>query len=396
MTLPPVFKLVLVAGARPNFMKVAPIMAAVGAWNAQSAEASGSDGALVRFSQTLVHTGQHYDAGLSDVFFEQLGLPEPDYHLGAGSGSHAAQTAHVLERLEPVLLRERPNLVIVVGDVNSTLAAALCAAKLGIPIAHVEAGLRSGDRTMPEELNRLLTDQLADLPFTTERSAAENLACEGIDAARVHFVGNTMIDTLERLLPWARGGEALQRLSLTARSYGLVTLHRPSNVDDPAQLGALVTALRRIADKLPLVWPVHPRTRSRLGDLQDAGRSCGEPPPQEDRAPERRLLLSEPFGYLDFLQLMDGARLVLTDSGGIQEETTVLGVPCLTLRTSTERPVTVTQGTNRLVDPYDADATVDAAADILAAPLPRPVHPELWDGHAAERIVAVIAAWASR
>ena len=430
MTSRPPFKLVVVGGARPNFMKVAPVMAAVEAWNARGrpatveewnaggrpATVAGPGGAPVRFAQSLVHTGQHYDAGLSDVFFEQLGLPEPDYHLGVGSGSHAAQTAHVLERLEPVLLQERPDLVVVVGDVNSTIAAALCATKLGIPVAHVEAGLRSGDRSMPEELNRLLTDQLADLLFTTEPSAAVNLAREGVDGAKVHFVGNTMIDTLERLLPQAREGDALEHHGLTARGYGLVTLHRPSNVDDAAQLEALVDALRRISAHVPLVWPVHPRTRARLGELLEA-----EPPQAEtgraetgqvergqvergqagSDSAEPRLLLTHPLGYLDFLQLMDGARLVLTDSGGVQEETTVLGVPCLTLRTTTERPVTVAEGTNRLVDPHDAAAIVGAVDGVLAAPVPAAgvpaagLRPELWDGHAAERIVAVIADWAA-
>jgi UDP-N-acetylglucosamine 2-epimerase (non-hydrolysing) len=374
-----------VCGARPNFMKVAPIMAAVEAWNAAEALAGSSPEPAVSFAQTLVHTGQHYDAALSHVFFQQLGLPEPDDHLGVGSGSHAAQTAHVLERLEPVLLQERPDLVVVVGDVNSTFAATLCATKLGIPVAHVEAGLRSGDRGMPEELNRLLTDQVANLLFTTECSAGENLAREGIDAAKVDFVGNTMIDTLERLLPQARGGEALERLGLTAHDYGLVTVHRPSNVDDAGRLEALVEALRRTTERVPLVWPVHPRTRARLDELQQAGSGSAEP----------RLVLTEPLGYLDFLQLMDGARLVLTDSGGIQEETTVLGVPCLTLRTTTERPVTVTEGTNRLVDPCDAAAIVGAVDDVLAAPMPQAHRPELWDGHAAERIVAVIADWAA-
>jgi UDP-N-acetylglucosamine 2-epimerase (non-hydrolysing) len=367
-------------------MKVAPVMAAAEAWNDHTARAGGLGDPPVRFAQTLIHTGQHYDAGLSDVFFHQLGLPEPDHHLGVGSGSHAAQTAHVLERLEPVLLQERPELVMVVGDVNSTVAAALCATKLDIPVAHVEAGLRSGDRSMPEELNRLLTDQLADLLFTTEPSAAQNLAREGIDAAKVHFVGNTMIDTLERLLPRARGGEALERLRLSARGYGLVTLHRPSNVDNAAQLHALVGVLRCISERVPLVWPVHPRTRARLGELQPAGSGSTQP----------RLLLTEPLGYLDFLQLMDGARLVLTDSGGIQEETTVLGVPCLTLRTSTERPVTIAEGTNRLVDPYDAGAIVGAVDEVLAVAMPAAHRPELWDGHAAERIVTAIAEWATR
>jgi UDP-N-acetylglucosamine 2-epimerase (non-hydrolysing) len=372
-----------VCGARPNFMKVAPVMAAVKARNAGPA-------VRVRFSQTLVHTGQHYDAGLSDIFFRQLGLPEPDYHLGVGSGTHEAQKALVRERLEPVLVEERPDLVIVVGDVNSTVAAAECATRLGIPVAHVEAGLRSGDRTMPEELNRLRTDQLADLLFTTEPSGGLNLAREGVDPARVHFVGNTMIDTLERLLPRARGGEALRRLRLTARGYGLVTLHRPSNVDEAAQLEALVGALRSIAAHVPLVWPVHPRTRVRLDELlgRGDGAAAGTDPP--------RLLLTEPLGYLDFLQLMDGARLVLTDSGGIQEETTVLAVPCLTLRTTTERPVTISQGTNRLVNPYDAGTIVCATEEVLAAPMPVATRPELWDGHAAERIVAVLTAWAER
>jgi UDP-N-acetylglucosamine 2-epimerase (non-hydrolysing) len=378
-------KVLHVVGTRPNFVKTAPVIAALEMRNA------GRERGDVRFAQVLVHTGQHYDPGLSDVFFRQLGLPEPDYHLGVGSGSHAAQTAHVLERLEPVLLQERPDLVIVVGDVNSTLAAALCATKLGIPVAHVEAGLRSGDRSMPEELNRLLTDQLVDLLFTTELSAGENLAREGIDAAKVHFVGNTMIDTLERLLPKARGGEVLERFHLGARGYCLVTLHRPSNVDDAAQLEALVGALRRISEHVPLVWPVHPRTRTRLGDMQHVG---GQ---QAARgSPKPRLLLTEPLGYVDFLQLMDGARMVLTDSGGIQEETTVLGVPCLTVRTTTERPVTVTEGTNRLVDPLDGAAILGAAAEVLAAPMPITGHrPEFWDGHAAERIAAALetGAW---
>jgi len=372
-------------------MKVAPVMAAIEAWNAGPAGTDGAPSPAVRFSQSLVHTGQHYDAGLSDVFFRQLGLPEPDYHLGVGSGSHEAQKALVRERLEPVLVQERPDLVIVVGDVNSTVAAAECATGLGIAVAHVEAGLRSGDRTMPEELNRLRTDQLADLLFITEPSGARNLAGEGVDPARVHFVGNTMIDTLERLLPTARGGEALRRLRLTARGYGLVTLHRPSNVDDAAQLEALVGALRSLSARVPLVWPVHPRTRARLGELLGPDGGAAAVPD------EPRLLLTEPLGYLDFLQLMDGARLVLTDSGGIQEETTVLGVPCLTLRTTTERPVTVAEGTNRLVDPYDAAAILAAATEALAAPMPAAGRrPELWDGHAAERIVAVVAGWAAR
>ena len=369
-------RLLHVVGARPNFMKAAPVMAAV-----EVSRASNRCRGGLSFRQALVHTGQHYDAGLSDVFFEQLGLPRPDHHLGVGSGSHAFQKAQVLERLEPVLRAEHPDLVVVVGDVNSTVAAAECAAGLGIPVAHVEAGLRSGDLAMPEEVNRMRTDELADLLFTTERAAAENLVAESV-RGEIHFVGNTMIDTLERLLPMARRGRALVRLELEPHAYGLVTLHRPSNVDEPAQLAALLGALGGVADRLPLVWPVHPRTRARF------------PGGREDR-PGAALRLTEPLSYLDFLQLMDGARVVLTDSGGIQEETTVLGVPCLTLRTSTERPVTIAEGTNRLVDPGDAEAILGAVDEVLAAPMPKPVRPELWDGHAAERIVAVIAEWAA-
>jgi UDP-N-acetylglucosamine 2-epimerase (non-hydrolysing) len=332
-----------------------------------------------------VHTGQHYDDAMSDVFFRDLGLRQPDHYLEVGSGSHAQQTAEVLRRLEPVLLAERPDLVVVVGDVNSTVAAALCAAKLQIPVAHIEAGLRSGDRSMPEELNRLLTDQLADLLFTTSADADDNLAREGVPRARVHLVGNTMIDTLERLLPRSLASDALRRRGLAPRGYALVTLHRPSNVDDPAQLVLVAEVLAGTAQRLPAVFPVHARTRARLagaGLLARLEAAAG-------------LTLSEPLGYLDFVALMSGARLVLTDSGGVQEETTVLGVPCLTMRTTTERPVTVTDGTNRLVDPYDAAAVLAAVGETLAAPFPQATRrPPLWDGHAARRIVAAIARWA--
>jgi UDP-N-acetylglucosamine 2-epimerase (non-hydrolysing) len=378
-------KLLHIAGARPNFMKVAPLMAAVESWNAGRAGAAGSHGAPVHFSQTLVHTGQHYDATMSDVFFRELGLPEPDHYLEVGSGTHAEQTADVLRRLEPVLLEKRPDLVLVVGDVNSTLAAALCAAKLQIPVAHVEAGLRSGDREMPEELNRLLTDQLAELLFTTSVDADQNLAREGVAAERIHLVGNTMIDTLERLQAKALQGDTLDRLGLVPRSYALVTLHRPSNVDDAAQLGRVAGILIAIAQRLPVLFPVHARTRARLAA---AGLL-------ESLEPTPGLRLTEPLGYLDFVAAMAGARLVLTDSGGVQEETTVLGVPCLTMRTTTERPITVTAGTNRLVDPYHAEAVIAAVDATLGAPLPAAGRrPPLWDGHAAQRIVAVIAEWA--
>jgi UDP-N-acetylglucosamine 2-epimerase (non-hydrolysing) len=367
-------KLLHIAGARPNFMKVAPVMAAAQAWD---------EGCT--FPQTLVHTGQHYDPAMSGVFFDELGLPEPDHYLEVGSGTHAEQTADVLRRLEPVLLAERPDLVMVVGDVNSTLAAALGAAKLQIPVAHVEAGLRSGDRSMPEELNRLLTDQLADLLFTTSSDADENLAREGVPSERVHLVGNTMIDTLERLRERALARDTLVRLGLDAHPYALVTLHRPTNVDDAVQLTVVREILMGVAQRLPVVFPVHARTRARLasaGLLETLEQAPG-------------VTLTEPLGYLDFVAVMSGARLVLTDSGGVQEETTVLGVPCLTMRTTTERPVTVSAGTNRLVDPYDGGAVLAAVDDTLAAPMPGARNrPPLWDGHAAERIVAVIAEWA--
>jgi UDP-N-acetylglucosamine 2-epimerase (non-hydrolysing) len=370
-------RLVHVCGARPNFMKVAPLVAAVTAWKADGVSPP------VTFSQVLIHTGQHYDSALSDVFLEQLGLPQPDHHLGVGSGSHEHQKSQIINRLAPVLAEERPDLVLVVGDVNSTVAAAECAGRLAVPVAHVEAGLRSGDLQMPEERNRIETDALSSLLFTTERAAELNLQAEGIDDSRVHFVGNTMIDTLERLLPVARGGDALERHRVDPREYGVVTLHRPSNVDEPAQLRRLIGALGAVAQRLPLMWPVHPRVQAHVMELSAFdGRMGGS-----------RLRRVSPAGYLDFLQLMDGARMVLTDSGGIQEETTVLGVPCLTLRTTTERPVTVTEGTNRLVDPYDEAAILGAVDEVLSAPMPAAVHPEQWDGHAAERIVSAIAEW---
>lgn len=357
-------------------MKVAPIMAAAAEWRSSR----------VRFEQVLVHTGQHYDATMSDVFFRDLALPAPDYSLGVGSGSHARQTAAVLKRLEPVLVDTAPDLVVTVGDVNSTLAAALCAVKLRIPVAHVEAGLRSGDRTMPEEINRLLTDRISTLLFTTSRDADRNLAEEGIDPSRVHLVGNTMIDTVDRLRARADGAAAAQQLGLASGEYALVTLHRPSNVDDPARLSELVDLLLRLAQRLPVLFPVHARTRKRLADTDRLARLAATP----------RIVLTEPLGYLDFLGLMSGARLVLTDSGGVQEETTVLGVPCLTLRTTTERPVTIIEGTNRLVNPSDTAAVLAATDDALARPMPAARRPYLWDGHAGERIVAVIAGWDRR
>src|SRR5436309_7661605 len=318
-------KILHVVGARPNFMKVAPILA-------QLRRREG-------VKQVLVHTGQHYDARMSDVFFQDLGMPQPDVHLGVGSGSHAQQTARVMMEVEPVLARERPDVVVVAGDVNSTVAVALVAAKMGVAIAHVEAGLRSRDWTMPEEINRVLTDRLSDLLFTPSRDGAENLRQEGIDPARVHFVGNVMIDSLHAALPRARESRIHQRLGVRKGEYALATLHRPSNVDEPAALERLLAALAEVSGRLPVVFPIHPRTRARL---------AADPSLRAKAEGARGLRLVEPIGYLDFLALTANARLVMTDSGGIQEETTALGVPCLTVRHNTERPVTVEVGTTTL------------------------------------------------
>lgn len=350
-----------VVGARPNFPKVAPIMRVMARQPAV-------------FRQTLVHTGQHYDQQMSQVFFRDLQLPQPDVFLGIGAGTHAQQTARIMLAFEEVLQHRRPDLVIVVGDVNSTLACALVCAKLGVRLAHVEAGLRAGDRTMPEEINRVLTDQLADLLFTPSPDADANLLREGIPAERIHCVGNVMIDSLQQALPLAAQRPILAQLALQPHAYGLVTLHRPANVDDPAVLQRLLTALEQIGRELPLIFPVHPRTRQRLAEVI---------------APSAGLRLIDPLGYLDCLQLTRHARLVLTDSGGLQEESSVLGVPCLTLRSTTERPITVTHGTNRVVG-TQPDAILAAAADVLSRPLPAPARIPGWDGHAAERVVEVL------
>jgi UDP-N-acetylglucosamine 2-epimerase (non-hydrolysing) len=365
-----------VAGARPNFMKVAPVLRAL--------EERG-------VSNALVHTGQHYDTSMSAAFFDDLGLPEPDVHLEVGSGSHAEQTARVMERIEPVLAERRPDLVMVVGDVNSTLAAAIVAAKLWIPVAHVEAGLRSFDRTMPEEINRVLTDQISDILFTTSPEAGENLRREGIAVERVHFVGNPMIDSLERHLDRAKESKALQTLGVTPREYALVTLHRPSNVDDPETLKGILEALRQVASRVPVIFPAHPRTvkvmrEHALDALVDL---TGGP------AAQGSVTCTEPIGYVDFLALMAQAKLVLTDSGGIQEETTILGVPCLTLRANTERPITISMGTNRLIG-SDPDAIANAAEEALAAPPRSGTRPPLWDGKAGERIADAVLAWGAR
>ncbi len=352
-----------VVGARPNFIKVAPVLRAL------------SDHPGVR--QTLVHTGQHYDADMSDVFFTQLEMPQPDVNLEVGSNTHAQQTAHIMMAIEPVLLVRKPDLVLVYGDVNSTVAAALVCSKLGIRVGHVEAGLRSGDRTMPEEINRLLTDKISDLLFTPSADGDENLLREGINASRIHRVGNVMIDTLIRLLPSAKKHFPAN----TPLPYALVTLHRPSNVDDLAWLKELLSALADLSSHLNMIFPVHPRTRQRLNGLT--------PSPTTNA----RLRLLEPLPYLEFLALQQSAAIVITDSGGIQEETTFLGVPCLTVRENTERPITLEKGTNQLVG-RDLRKLRTAAQKIIDQGKQQkgtstPTVP-LWDGHAAERIAQVI------
>jgi UDP-N-acetylglucosamine 2-epimerase (non-hydrolysing) len=353
-----------VVGARPNFMKIAPVVAAL----------RGVPGV----EQLLVHTGQHYDPNLSQVFFDELGLPAPDVYLGVGSGSHAEQTARVMIAFEGVCAERRPDLVVVGGDVNSTLAATLVAAKATIPVAHVEAGLRSFDRGMPEEVNRVVVDHLSDLLFTTERSGDDHLRREGIAADRIHFVGNCMVDSLLAHVQRAVAAAPWEAHGLAAGGYALVTLHRPSNVDDPATLARLVDTLGRTAERLPVLFPSHPRTTARL-----AAEGIAAPP---------GVRLVEPLPYLAFLGLLARARCVLTDSGGIQEETTALDVPCLTLRANTERPVTVEQGSNRLVGD-DPEAILGALDEVMRGGWPRARRPPLWDGRAGERIAAAIGGW---
>jgi UDP-N-acetylglucosamine 2-epimerase (non-hydrolysing) len=356
-------KVINVVGARPNFMKVAPIVEAM---RRRPKE----------FTPLIVHTGQHHDARMSEAFFRDLELPEPDVHLGVGSGTHAGQTAAMLERFEPVVLNEQPDWVVVVGDVNSTLACALCCVKLGVRVAHVEAGLRSRDRTMPEEINRLVTDQISDLLLTPSPDADENLLAENIPPRRIRFVGNVMIDSLYAQMERAGRSRIREDLGFgRGTDYAVVTLHRPSNVDAREPLERILSALARIGERLPVVFPLHPRTHRRLAEFGLLERAAGLAP---------RLRLVEPLGYLDFLRLFSGARLVLTDSGGVQEETTALGIPCLTLRDNTERPITITHGTNRLVG-SDAETITAAAFDALDHT--RESLPPLWDGQAADRIL---------
>lgn len=358
-------KFLCVCGARPNFMKISPIVDAL----------KRVDGAQTM----LVHTGQHYDDRMSRLFFEDLRIPRPDINLAVGSGSQAVQTAETMKRFEPVCIEHQPDWVIVVGDVNSTLACTLVSVKLGFRVAHVEAGLRSFDRSMPEEINRLLTDAVSEMLFVTERSGLENLEKEGVASSRVHFVGNVMIDTLLRSRERAAKSQILEQLSLCEKNYAVVTLHRPSNVDHRESFCSILEALKQIAGDMPVVFPIHPRSRRNLENMglaERVARSSG-------------IRLVEPLGYLDFLRLTAGAAVVLTDSGGIQEETTILSVPCLTLRDNTERPVTISQGTNRLTG-NTTQRIMTAYREVLADPPVSDSMPDLWDGHAAERIVRIL------
>ena len=356
-------RIVNIVGARPNFVKIAPLMRAM----------TRRPG----FVPTLVHTGQHYDASMSEQFFGDLEIRRPDFNLEVGSGSHALQTAQVMQRLDPILDATRPDLVLVVGDVNSTLAAAITAVKRNIPVAHVEAGLRSFDRSMPEEINRILTDAIADFLFVTEESGRENLLREGVDPARIHFVGNVMIDTLESSRRHWENSLIFEKLGVEpGATYAVLTLHRPSNVDDPGTLANFIETFETLARHIPIIFPVHPRVKQQLlrhgYDLL-----------------RKSIAYVDPLGYLDFVALVSRASLVLTDSGGIQEEATVLGIPCLTLRDTTERPVTVTHGTNRLIGSAP-DRVVDEALQALAQPPRRNGAPPLWDGHASERIIEIL------
>ncbi len=358
-------KIINIIGARPNLVKIAPLLREMQR--------------RPDIHPVLVHTGQHYDEKLSEVFFRQMGIPAPQVNLEVGSGSQAWQTAEVLKRIEPILIEHSPDLVLVVGDVNSTIAVSLAAAKLGIRIAHVEAGLRSFDRTMPEEINRVLTDVLADYLFVTELDAIENLVREGRSRESIHFVGNVMIDALRQFLPLAQDSHIGDELGLTKngtiRPFAVLTLHRPSNVDSSEGLGTLLTTIDAVAERLPVIFPVHPRTQKKLEELGNRN--------------HRGIKMIPPAGYLDFLFLLSRAKLVLTDSGGIQEETTALGVPCLTLRENTERPITVTEGTNEIVG-LDPNRILNAVDTVVAGRWKAGRIPHLWDGHAAERIVSVL------
>lgn len=354
-----------IVGARPNFMKIAPLMEAYKSFP--------------EIEPLLVHTGQHYDREMSDLFFNQLGIPRPDYNLGVGSSTHGRQTAEIMMAFEPLVIEHRPDLVLVVGDVNSTIACGLVAVKLGVKLAHVEAGLRSGARAMPEEINRILTDSISDYLFCTEQSGVENLLAEGVGEDKIFLVGNVMIDTLLKNRERAKESTILESYGIEPGGYAVLTLHRPSNVDDPDVFLSILAALKVIQDDMPIIFPLHPRTRNRIDSSSLA----------EEFAAMPNLRPVDPIGYLDFLRLMSSASLVLTDSGGIQEETTILKVPCLTLRENTERPVTCKIGTNRLVG-VETDNILDAYREFTSGDCCAAGIPPLWDGGAARRIVAVL------
>ena len=358
-------KIVNVVGARPNFMKIAPIMDAYNAFN--------------DIETLLVHTGQHYDEKMSHLFFSELGIPEPDMYLGVGSASHAVQTAEIMKAFEPVVLGRKPDAILVVGDVNSTIACGLVAVKLDVKLVHVEAGLRSFDRSMPEEINRVLTDSISELLFCTEQSGVDNLIHEGIPEDKIFLVGNVMIDTLQKNLKKAQQSDILDRLKLNNTDFAVLTLHRPSNVDDPNTFNRIIDALKIIQNNIPVVFPIHPRTHKNLSDNGLAERINELP----------SLQIIDPLGYLDFLRLMSSARIVLTDSGGIQEETTILKVPCLTLRENTERPITLEIGSNQIVGTNPAKI-IEGFEQAMAGRFRNLEIPPLWDGRAAERIVKIL------
>lgn len=367
-------KIISVVGARPNFMKVAPIYKQL---NKKRQMLNGIDNTASNIEHLICHTGQHYDEKMSDIFFRQLGLPAPDFYLGVGGGSHAEQTGKIMIEFEKILLKEKPDLVIVVGDVNSTIACSLTAKKLHIKVAHIEAGLRSFDREMPEEINRILTDSISDYLFVTEKSGLENLKHEGIEDNKVFFVGNCMIDSLISFLPLTENSDISAQLNIKDEKYILVTMHRPSNVDNEVMLKKLIALLISLSEKRKIVFPIHPRTNKNLetfgllNQLND------------------NVILTEPIGYIDFITLVKNTELIITDSGGIQEESTFLGVQCITLRKTTERPSTVEVGTNQLLG-EDFDKAKEAALNVLDGFTKKGTIPELWDGNAAERIVDIL------
>jgi len=370
-------KIISVVGARPNFMKIAPIHKAIQLHNKKIAADSPVSHHTSNITHLLCHTGQHFDFNMSKVFFDELGLPEPDFYLGVGSGSHAQQTAGIMIEFEKILLNEKPDLVIVVGDVNSTIACSLTACKLNIKVAHIEAGLRSFDRSMPEEINRILTDSISDYLFVTEKSGIDNLKREGIPDEKVFFVGNVMIDSLINLLPKADESGILSSLGLTKENYIAATIHRPHNVDFKEKLSEIIGMLNRLAEKRKIVFPVHPRTKKSMDNFGLM------------KNIHNNVILTDPLGYIDFISLIKNSELIITDSGGIQEESTFLGKQCITCRPTTERPVTVETGTNHLVGDDFRTAEI-TANEILSGKIKHGVIPPLWDGKASERIVEII------